>query len=232
MKIGVINFSGNVGKTTLSRHLLSPRMNHAEIISIESINSNGSDETALRGKEFGTVQNQLHITDDLVVDIGASNVEDFLKAMKQYKGAHEDFDYFVVPVVPAVKQQRDTIATIETLAGLGIPADKIRVVFNQFEDGDSLEDVFSALFSYHSVAHRFTLRPNAVVHNNEIYLLLSNSVDTSISAIFSNTRDFKAEIKISKTADDRIELANLIGLRRLADGVNDDLDNVFQELFS
>ena len=36
MKIGVINFSGNVGKTTVSRHLLAPRMNNAKILAIES----------------------------------------------------------------------------------------------------------------------------------------------------------------------------------------------------
>jgi len=232
MKIGVINFSGNVGKTTISRHLLSPRMNNAPIISIESINSNGSDEVALRGEEFGAIQDQLQTTDDLVVDIGASNVEDFLKAMKKYKGAHEDFDYFVVPVVPAVKQQRDTVNTIETLAGLGIAADKIRVVFNQFEDGKSLENVFSALFGYHSDTNSFTLRPKAVVNTNEIYLLLSNSASTSISGILSNPRDFKAELKVSTDRDERTQLARMIGLRRLADGVNDDLNIVFQELFS
>ena len=232
MKIGVINFSGNVGKTTISRHLLSPRMNNAPIISIESINSNGSGEVALKGKEFGTVQNQLQTIDDVVVDIGASNVEDFLKAMKQYKGAHEDFDYFVVPVVSAVKQQRDTVNTIETLAGLGIPADKIRVVFNQFDDGDSVETVFNGLFAYHNSANTFTLRPNAVVCNNEIYLLLSNSADISISSILSDPRDFKAEMKASTNPDERIQLATMIGLRRLADGVNDELNIVFQELFS
>jgi len=38
MKIAVINFSGNVGKTTVAGHLLKPRMGDAPIFSIESLN--------------------------------------------------------------------------------------------------------------------------------------------------------------------------------------------------
>lgn len=36
MKVAVINFSGNVGKTTIARHLLAPRIPGAEVVSIES----------------------------------------------------------------------------------------------------------------------------------------------------------------------------------------------------
>lgn len=39
MKIAVINFSGNVGKTTVARHLLLPRIQGAELISVESVNA-------------------------------------------------------------------------------------------------------------------------------------------------------------------------------------------------
>ena len=39
MKIAVINFSGNVGKTTVARHLLLPRIRGAELIAVESLNA-------------------------------------------------------------------------------------------------------------------------------------------------------------------------------------------------
>ena len=39
MKIAVINFSGNVGKFTIARHLLLPRIPGAEVITIESLNA-------------------------------------------------------------------------------------------------------------------------------------------------------------------------------------------------
>ena len=55
MKTIVMNFSGNVGKSTVARHLLSPRMNNARIIPVESINSDGTQDEAMRGKEYGNL---------------------------------------------------------------------------------------------------------------------------------------------------------------------------------
>ena len=39
MKLAVINFSGNVGKTTVARHLLAPRIPGCQVVSVESINA-------------------------------------------------------------------------------------------------------------------------------------------------------------------------------------------------
>ena len=141
MKVAVINFSGNVGKTTIARHLLAPRIAGAEVIAIESINADDGQASALRGSQFGELQEYLQTVDNVVVDIGASNVEDLLALMRKYRGSHEDFDYFVVPTVPALKQQQDTIATLAELARIGIPASKLRVVFNQVEDDADAPDL-------------------------------------------------------------------------------------------
>ena len=69
----------------------------------------------------------------MVVDVGASNVEDLLALMRRYSGSHEDFDGFVIPTVPARKQQQDTTATLAELARIGVPATRMRLVFNQVE---------------------------------------------------------------------------------------------------
>ena len=158
MKIAVINFSGNVGKSTIARHLVAPRLNNARVIAIESINSDeGIQDGTIRGNQFGELLDVLVQLDDVVVDIGASNVEDFVKLMSQYRGSHEDFDYYIVPTVSKTKQQRDTISTIDALADLGIPAKKIRLVFNMVEQEENVEHVFSSLFQYQAVS---TLRPH------------------------------------------------------------------------
>jgi hypothetical protein len=39
MTIAVTNFSENVGKTTVARHLLLPRIESAELIAVESLNA-------------------------------------------------------------------------------------------------------------------------------------------------------------------------------------------------
>lgn len=229
MKIAVINFSGNVGKSTVARHLLSPRLSNAQLIAVESINSDGSDDEAIRGKQFGQLQEALALMDDAVVDIGASNVEDFINLMTQYKGSHEDFDYFVVPTVSKAKQQRDTISTIEALCEIGIPAKKIRLVFNMVEMDEQPEQVFSGLFDYHSSTKQFTLKPDAVIHVNDIYGKLKGTQE-SISDVLADPTDFKEKIKLAKDDQEKLHFAQMLSVKRLAAGVTEELDSVFKAL--
>lgn len=232
MKVAVINFSGNVGKSTIARHLLAPRIPDAEVIAIETINSdeNDGDDAALKGKQFGELQEAMTIMDAAVVDIGASNVEDVVTLMKQYRGSHEDFDYFVVPTVPERKQQRDTISTINALAELGIPAKKIRVVFNKVEPGDDAARVFAALHDYHAHERRFTLRPDAVLRTNEVYARLNASTGGLLD-VLNDPTDYKAKIKEASDPDEKLRYAQLLSIKRLAAGVVEEHDAVFKTLF-
>jgi hypothetical protein len=230
MKIAVINFSGNVGKTTVARHLLAPRLNNAQVIAVESINSDGNAEAdAIRGKQFGELLEAMALMDDAVVDIGASNVEDFVNLMKQYRGSHEDFDFYVVPTVSKNKQQRDTISTIDALSDLGIPAKKIRLVFNMVELDEVPERVFSGLFEYHASEKTFTLKPDAVIHVNDIYGRLKGS-EQSIADILSDPSDLKEQLKAAQNADDKLRISRLISIKRLAAGVSEELDGVYKAL--
>ena len=146
MKIAVMNFSGNVGKTTVAAHLLKPRMQAARIYSIESINAgadaSGVEVHKLRGKKFGSLIDSVMVLDEAIIDVGASNVEDFMKMMQQYDGSHEEFDLFVVPTVKEKKVQADTVNTIRALRALNVPANKIRVVFNKLDVEESPSEEF------------------------------------------------------------------------------------------
>lgn len=229
MKIAVINFSGNVGKTTVARHLLAPRLNNAQVIAVESINSDDGAEEAVRGKQFGELLEVMGLMDDAVVDVGASNVEDFVNLMKQYRGSHEDFDFYVIPTVSKSKQQRDTISTIEALSELGIPAKKIRVVFNMVELNEVPSRVFSGIFEYAAAEKRFTLKPDAVIHMNDIYGKLKNSEQT-IADILNDPTDLKEQLKAAKDSDEKLRISRLIGIKRLADGVTEELNAVYKTL--
>jgi hypothetical protein len=229
MKIAVINFSGNVGKTTVARHLLAPRMNNAQVIAVESINSDGGVEEAVRGKQLGELLEAMGLMDDAVVDVGASNVEDFVNLMKQYRGSHEDFDFYIVPTVSKSKQQRDTISTIEALSELGIPAKKIRVVFNMVELNEVPSRVFSGIFEYATAEKRFTLKPEAVIHMNDIYGKLKNSEQT-IADILNDPTDLKEQLKAAKDSEEKLRISRLIGIKRLADGVTEELNGVYKTL--
>lgn len=229
MKIAVINFSGNVGKSTIARHLLVPRLRNAQLIAIESINSDGSQDEAIRGKQFGQLQEALALMEDAVVDVGASNVEDFINLMTQYKGSHEDFDFFVVPTVSKAKQQRDTISTIEALADIGISAKKIRLVFNMVEMDEQAEQIFSGLFDYHASAKRFALKSDAVIHVNDVYSKL-NGAQQSISDVLADPTDFKEKIKTAQSDQEKLKFAQMLSIKRLAVGVTEELDTVFKAL--
>ena len=181
-------------------------------------------------KRFHELQEYLQTIDDAVIDIGASNVEDFVKLMKQYHGSHEDFDFFVVPTVPAKKQQRDTISTIDALAALGVPAKKIRMVFNMVDVEENPERIFDGLIEYQKAEKKFTLKTEALIHINDIYSKLKDS-STSIADILADQTDYKEKIKTAKDADEKLQFAQMVSVKRLAVGVTAELDAVFKALF-
>ena len=61
MKIVVMNFSGNVGKTTISEHVLKANMENASVFSVESINQGSTNIEAeqIKGKKYGELIDQL-----------------------------------------------------------------------------------------------------------------------------------------------------------------------------
>lgn len=231
MIIAVINFSGNVGKTTIARYLLSPRLNHAEVIPIESVNADSQESEAMvRGKEYGALQRYLATKEHAVVDVGASNIEDFISLMQQFRGSHEEFDLFIVPTVPPLKQQRDTIATIMELVALGVAADKIRVLFNQIEyKENNLPETFSGLYAYYLEKRTFTLNPAAVLHTNELYSRLK-ARGSSIEQLLADNTDYKAAIRATEDIEEKSQLAYQLATRRLAAGVVEELDAAFAAL--
>ena len=229
MKIAVINFSGNVGKTTVARHLLVPRIAGAELIAVESINADDGQNQAVRGSQFGELQEYLQTVDNVVVDIGASNVEDLLALMRKYRGSHEDFDYFVIPTVPALKQQQDTIATLAELARIGIPVSKMKVVFNQIEDDARISESFASLIAFieqHQFAPASTLCKLAA---NEIYERVKGS-GVDLGELVRDVTDYKAQIAEASGVVEKIALAQKLATRRLATGILPELDACFAAL--
>lgn len=229
MIIGVINFSGNVGKSTISRHLLAPRMNNAHVIPVESINSDGTEDETIRGRQFGELIEALMVMDDAVVDVGASNVEEFVERMNQYHGSYDVFDFFVVPVISERKQLRDTISTIETLADAGVPAQKIKMVFNMVDPVDSPEKEFSSILNYHKEDKTFTLSPDAIIYHSELYERLKG--DDNIVEMANDKTDYKAMIRDTEDKAERLKLTRAFSNRMLAVSANKNLDDVFHALF-
>ena len=229
MKIAIINFSGNVGKTTIARHLLAPRMKGAEIVSVESANADEQEADALRGKDFAHLQQYMLASDDLIVDIGASNVEDLLVLMRKFKGSHDDFDYYLVPAVPDVKQQKDTANTANALVKIGVPASKIKIVLNRVEDSEHPLKQFTSLVGFLAVNPVATITEAAHLTDNEIYQRVKQD-GRSISDLASDKTDYKALIAKAKDQAEKVALADKLAVKRLADGVLPELDACYKAL--
>src|SRR6218665_2045156 len=229
MKIAVINFSGNVGKSTIALHLLMPRMPNPKLIAVESINADAGTTQTLRGRQFGALQQYLHTLDSAVVDIGASNAEDLLNLMKAYRGSHEDFDCFVVPTVPSIKQQKDTIATLIELSRLGVQPERLKLVFNMVEPGESIEEQFYPVKAF--LAQEPLALANAAcrIHISEIYAMARDS-QADISALALDATDYKRMISRTEDRNEKLALARKLSTQRLASGAVPELDACFAAL--
>lgn len=261
MKIAVVNFSGNVGKSTIARYLLQRHMK-SEVFSIESINKSqfdsidDSEVTTLKAKQFSALQEAMLLNDSLIVDVGSSNIEELMNQMRSYSGSQHDFDYFLVPVIAKDKQISDTLATIGTLIeNFDIEPKKIKVVYNMVEspdtvdfDFDKIKTVFDSLKVKNNTA--FLL---ATDYYNKVETLVGNSVYKNkyksklidLDFMADNVDLFQKELTEIRTAvkneadtgkkaqltSDMRELAQLIQLARLAITVRDNVDDAFKALF-
>ena len=135
MRICVISYSGTVGKTTIVAHLFYSRLKKALVFAIETVNetaaSLGIPVIQISAEHYDAFYKQILTARDAIVDLGASNVEDFVAGLLRYEGSQIEFDYFVIPVPSGTKEQKECIAMVRLLNSMGIEADRIRIVFNR-----------------------------------------------------------------------------------------------------
>lgn len=232
MKVAILNYTGTVGKTTIAAHLFSPRLNNAPIFAVETINETaeglGMDVNKIRGEKFRELFTKLMKLDDAIIDVGASNIEAFLDGVVKMDGSHLEIDYFIVPVTPGTKEQKETISLIGTLADMGISPEKIRVAFNRVE-GDVPEE-FPYVVAYAKKEKTCIANPEAAIFENELFDALGVKKLT-LAALLADETDYKALLSNKDASEkDRNNWAELHGLKLLARGVNRNLDAVFAVL--
>lgn len=229
MRVAVINFSGNVGKSTIARHLLAPRLGNIEMISFETVNANEGGEK-FKISQFDELQGRLLTSDVAVIDIGSSNIEGFIKEMEKYRASHEDFDYFVVPTVKDTKQQMDTIGTIDALAALGIAKQKVRVVFNMTEIDDDVTVDFAPIFAYAEAEKKCVIKNGVAIFRNDIFKI-SKEIGKTVTEINNDSTDYKAKLKEAKDQADKENAVQMILAKRLAVSAHENLETVYKNLF-
>ncbi len=230
MNIAVINFSGNVGKSTISRHLFFPRMGDCVLIPVESINADDNDkDEMIRGRAFNELMEKMLLNESSIVDVGASNVEEFIAQLADHAESHEDFDYFIIPTVGSNKQVEDTWSTIDELNMLGIPKEKIKLVFNKMDRYSTVDDVFGDLINRNKRKEICTIDQDIFIRENELFTRIGETGKTILEMVESSI-DYKAMIKEAESKEEKVALIHELGLVRLAQGVVKQLDSVFDKL--
>ncbi|EBM9948440.1 transcriptional regulator [Salmonella enterica subsp. enterica serovar Give] len=228
LKIAVLNNSGNVGKSTICQTLLKPRLEGSEIIRVETINTDGTTDDKLSAKEYDEIIKRIDDVDCTIIDVGSSNIEQFMVQMNEYQGSHDLIDYFIIPVTVQDKQQRDSIATIYNLLDMGIDDEKIKIIYNFAEKDVSIEKQFSVFLS-DKVCKKIATKSISVVYHSNIFSLLTK-LGLKYEDVYNDDRDFKTLIRSASSKEERQELSNSRAVKMLMNGFNSDLDIAFDNL--
>ncbi|HED3891522.1 TPA: transcriptional regulator [Morganella morganii] len=234
MKTIVINNSGNVGKTTICQNLLLPRLPDSEVIRVETLNDDGeSTGEKLGADQFDEIFESILSNDNVIVDVGASNVEMFSHKLKnEFVGSHSFIDYFIIPVTPEEKQQRDTIATIIMLLNLGVDDDKIKVVFNRVNPKKDIQSQFSTLINSDKLeflGYKFD-NLNTGINNAGLFESLKKAdIDYSIIRDISSEK-LEEQIKNEEDKKKKTELNILKFYKMGFDSYQSNLQDVFVAL--
>lgn len=228
LKLAVLNNSGNVGKSTLCKTLLKPRLDGSEIIKVETINTDGANDNKLSAKEFDEILKRIDDTECTIIDIGSSNVEQFMIQMLEFQGSHELIDYFIIPVSPQEKQQNDTINTINALLNAGVKKEKLKIIFNLAEKDIAINKQFS-IFVSDKTSKEIIGDTLAIVYHNNIFNIL-NKLEMKYEDVYNDNRDFRTLIRTAESREERQYLSNLRTVKMLMNGFNSDLDIAFDNL--
>ena len=236
MKIVVINFGGNIGKTTLSAYFLYPRMGQPKMIAVESINETAEDKglevDLVRGDKFRDIYSELIVNDSVIVDVGASNVEGFLEGLSSYEDGHDAVDLFLIPVTSGVKEQTESVKTALVLSRMGVEKENIRLVFNRVKR--SVEDEFSETLRNCSVYQNFIANPMCRIFENDIYVDLASlgmSVDDACVLSDTSLQELKDELRNARKDPGLFRLAEIrMSVAKRAKKTRDQLDAAFEEL--
>lgn len=200
MKVMLINNSGNVGKSFFSREFFYPNMSDPLIVEIESNNDSSTDFDLniekITAKKLEKLNQFLLMNDDVIVDLGASQIENFLENLSNYDDLLEEIDLIVVPVPDNRKMHKDSLTVLDLLneAKLGID---IEIFLNQCSDIDDFD-----FFIAEAKARNFVIDKNLIFEKFKVVKTLDE--DTLLSSFVAKSeKDFKSLAKEAYKSGDK-----------------------------
>ncbi len=225
MKIAILNFSGNVGKTTVARDIFSYRLPDYSLISIESVNDDGKEKILIRGEEGDKLLTEIILNDNLILDIGSSNLEAFFRSSTKEAELLDSIDKFIVPVTPEQKQQADTVKTLKYLVKQGVRESSIHVIFNQVIDDhmSNPKDIFKLILGG---AKAISVNANLdnLIFKHDLY-----NLGETLSEMI-NDEDYRMQMEEAKASGEK-ELARQFAQKYVRQKKIKKLNQTYQNIF-
>ena len=229
MKLCILNSSGNVGKSTVSREVFAPRLKNAlTVVEIESQNSSNSAFNMNTVKyagdtSFETLYEYLCDDNDTIFDIGASEIANFFTNAAEYSGAIDMFDLFVIPSMPNAKIMEDTIKTILFLRSQEIDDSKIKIIFNGVTK--TVEEEFAAMLKF-----SFAFDTNLFIKKSGFITDLALLKTTFLEVYNPDKRHYKDLLKEATDPQEKRKLLKRDLLNMGAEKKIKELDYLFSEI--
>lgn len=229
-KIVMVNKSGSVGKTTLSAHMIYPRLDEIKFYALESSNLTAS-EFGIKVKTFDstqfkeTVRDSFHY-DNAVFDVGGSkNFTDFYGQMQETDTGHMNFDYFFIPTIADEKAEKETLDTIISLLKLGIDPSKLRIVYNRVKALTEFTFVPSA-------AEKYGIKSTSVKDSPVFASLLSMKMTVpDLIAVPGDAKEWRQKATEAKKGSSEFNKAyEMYYAKDMVSRVVNDLDKSWAEL--
>jgi len=235
MKVMIVNNSGNMGKSFLSRELFYENFDEPKAI-IEIENGNGSSEkypniNSIKndGKDLSAVFDKMIEYDNYVLDVGSRRIEQFFEEIEKNNGIDEDdIDLVIVPVTSDDKAWEDTEKTLMLLDSLGLK-DKTRIVFNRVDDMRTVSDMVKIAedLGFYVNENLQILQYDAV---REISKMKITAADLA-----SRTKDYKELAREAAKSGDKVgreKNINLYTHQKYAKGITKNMNKVYALLLA
>ena len=231
-KIAVINNSGNVGKTTIVREVLAQNLNNPALLEVETHNAGNeffkdyfTNYAKLSASQIDEIYEVLLMNDEVVADVGASNMLDFFERLTDY-GIETIFDIIVIPVTGDIKQLKDTLQTINLLLSLNYPANKIFVIANRVKNIVNFEKDFNILLNA-AEDLGFNFYKNLLIKESTIFRDLE-AFNKTLKDVLEDETDYIELAK--KDAENKQKYIRLDLVKRGGKRLHQDLQLVFKNI--
>ncbi len=231
--------SGNVGKSLITREVFYQHFSSDEkmVLELESRNASSSsfniNVTRIDFSKPSALQDLTQygiIYDDYILDIGSSEIKDFLVAIEKTKEILDEFDLIVVPSIKDQKIIPDTKKTMMVVRALGFDK-KLVVLFNRVNNPSMIEEDFESLFVW-AKKEKFSLNSNLYLPD---YQDAANDLIRQkllSSEVLNDETDYRAlSIQFYKegNAEKSRQASNKLLTQRIAKSLNIDAQVLFEK---